>query len=647
MLTSLFISGIAVCVVIALAGLLSVTRATRPMRQSLLWLLVAGNLLFLAFSLIVFVSNSDFHITLYRLAPALQFSFFIDRLSALFIIIISLVSTCVAIYSLRYVEQHGTTIEKNLQLAMMSLFVLAMVLVVAAANTFCFLFFWELMSITSFLLIINDRENKETQKSSLFYFIMTQMSTVFLLFGFLALAGFTGSFDIAPVAGIPPALQTAAFLSLFIGFGIKAGVMPFHKWLPYAHSASPSNISALMSGVMIKVAIYGLVRYVVNVFTPDRWWGILILVFATFSAVFGVIYALKEHDIKKLLAYHSIENIGIILIGVGLYLIFQSYGFTALATLSLLGGLFHTFNHAMFKSLLFLTAGAVVNATGTRNIDKMGGLLKSMPYTGVLFLIGSVSIAALPPFNGFVSELMIFQAFLQSFTLTDPALKILLFVGLSLFALTSALAAACFVKAFGIIFLATPRSEQAKQAREVPRLMSFGAAVLAAICVLLGICSFQIFTSLGYSLPIPNMMAVGLLMVLAFGIVWLVMRRVANRRVRVSETWGCGIAAQNSRMEYTATGFSEPIMTIFRPVYRTRKTVERTYHDKSNSIFKQGRAEIHMLKLFEERIYLPVAHFVERLSLFVSNRHDVDLDVYILYSFVAIVILIIVMGWLI
>jgi formate hydrogenlyase subunit 3/multisubunit Na+/H+ antiporter MnhD subunit len=421
--------------------------------------------------------------------------------------------------------------------------------------------------------------------------------------------------------------------------------MPFHKWLPYAHSASPSNISALMSGVMIKVAIYGLVRYLVFVLTPDRWWGVMILIFGTFSALLGVIYALKEHDIKKLLAYHSIENIGIILTGIGLYLIFQSYGFTDLAILALIGSLFHTLNHALFKSLLFLTTGAVVNETGTRNIEKMGGLLKVMPYTGILFLIGSVSIAALPPFNGFVSELMIFQAFLQSFIISNPFLKILLFLGLSLFALTSALAAACFVKAFGVIFLATPRSEEARKAREVSWYMIAGPAVIAVLCILLGIFSFQIFSSLGFTLPIPNMMIIGLTLVITLGVVWLVRRLFSNRTKRTSETWGCGITSQNSKMEYTASGFSEPILKIFRPIYRTQEKAERTYNDEGKSIFKDAKAEIQTFKLFEERIYLPIVHFVQRFSTYISDLHDVDLDTYILYSFAAVVILILAIGW--
>jgi len=647
MMNLLFICGLCVFLGITLAQMIFAAGGSAVTRRFSLWAMLGANLLFLAFSLIIVLRNTTFSYDLYQLSDTLRFSFSVDRLAAYFMMIISLVSAAVCLYSLGYIEHQGSDTGKNFLVATMSLFILSMLLLVAADNTFCLLFFWETMSLTSFFMVLFEREKADTRKSAMFYFVMTQMSTTFLMFAFIAIYHVTGSFDITAVTGVSPFLKAVIFLSLFIGFGIKAGVMPFHKWLPYAHSASPSNISALMSGVMIKVAIYGLVRYLVFVLSPDRWWGVMILIFGTFSALLGVIYALKEHDIKKLLAYHSIENIGIILIGIGLYLIFQSYGFTDLAMLALIGSLFHTLNHALFKSLLFLTTGSVVNETGTRNIEKMGGLIKVMPYTGVLFLIGSISIAALPPFNGFVSELMIFQAFLQSSIISNPFLKILLFLGLSLFALTSALAAACFVKAFGIIFLATPRSEEAKKAKEVSWYMIAGPAVIAALCMLLGIFSFQLFSSQGFILPIPNMMFIGLTLVVTLGLVWLLMRMISNRTTRTSETWGCGITSQNSKMEYTASGFSEPILTIFRPIYRTRKNVERTYHDGGKSIFKDGTAEIQTFKLFEERIYLPVAHFVLRLSTYVSNLHDVDLDTYILYSFGAVVILILAIGWLV
>jgi hydrogenase-4 component B len=628
-------------------SLLFATKGCRIFRQTLFWILAAANLAILIFALSSTISADTFHILLYKVTDSLTISVTVDRLAAFFLTIISFVSTAVSLYSLRYAEHHGTNQARNFLTAMISLFMVSMYMVVVSDNTFSFLCFWELMSMTSFFMVLFDRDKVETGKSALFYFVMTQMSTTFLILGFITLFSVSGSFEIAPVPGIDGTLKAGAFLSLFVGFSIKAGVIPFHKWLPYAHSASPSNISALMSGVMIKVAIYGLVRYLLFVFSPDLWWGVTILIFGVVSALLGVIYALKEHDIKKLLAYHSIENIGIILMGIGLYIIFVSYGFSELALLALIGALFHTLNHALFKSLLFLSGGSVVEVTGTRNIEEMGGLIKVMPYTGILFLIGSVSIAALPPFNGFVSELMIFQAFLQSFVIDNPFLKVLLFIGLSLFALTSALAAACFVKAFGVIFLASPRSKKAREARDVPWPMIAGPALIAAACIILGIFSLQIFNQLGFMLPIPDLLIIGLSLVALLFIIWLFVRLTANRKTRTNETWGCGILSQNSSMEYTASGFSEPILTIFRPIYRTRKSSDRTFHDSANSVFKNGFAEVHTFKFFEERIYLPVARFVLRLSNFISNLHDVDLDTYILYAFTAIIILILATGWLI
>ena len=375
-----------------------------------------------------------------------------------------------------------------------------MVLVVASFSMFSFLFFWEIMALSSFLLVMVEYEKKETQKAGIFYFVMTHLSTLFLLFAFLYIYTVTGTFDMTQIRA-DPIVTSVAFAFLFLGFGIKAGIIPFHKWLPYAHPASPSNISALMSGVMIKVAIYGLVRFVL-LLPIQTWWGILILTAGTTSAVLGVIYALKEHDIKRLLAYHSIENIGIILIGIGLYVVFSVAGLQTIAFLALAGALFHTLNHAIFKSLLFMTSGSIVNVTGTRNIEEMGGLIKRMPKTAVLFLIGAVSISALPPFNGFVSELMIFQAFFQSAALANPFLELILIASLAVFALTSALAAACFVKAFGITFLALPRSEEAKEAKESPTLMIVGPAILAGLCVALGVFSLQIFGVLRLHFPI-------------------------------------------------------------------------------------------------------------------------------------------------
>jgi len=646
-LTQLLFLSLSIFPLAALIAILFSAKGSRTFRQSIYWLLFSVNLLVLLISINTAFFNIDLDFQLYRLAGSLQISFHIDRLAAFFMGIIAFVSSTVCVYSVRYTEHHGSARSKNFTTAMTALFIMSMYLVVAADNSFTFLFFWELMSLTSFFLVLSDRSKTETGKSALFYFIMTQMSTTFLMLGFLALYTVSGSMQFIQVDSLSGLFKAGVFLSLFVGFSIKAGVIPFHKWLPYAHSASPSNISALMSGVMIKVAIYGLTRFLLFVFSPDLWWGVTILVFGLVSALLGVIYALKEHDIKKLLAYHSIENIGIILMGLGLYIIFLKYDFSTLANLSLIGALFHTLNHALFKSLLFLSSGSVVDVIGTRNIEEMGGLIKRMPYTGILFLFGSVSIAALPPFNGFVSELMIFQAFLHSFVIDNPFMKVLLFIGLSLFALTSALAAACFVKAFGVIFLAMPRSNAARESHDVSWIMIVGPSMLAAACILLGIFSYQIFNWLGFAFPLPDLMVIGLSLLFIVVLVWLFVKLVANKHSRTSETWGCGIISQNSSMEYTASGFSEPILTIFRPVYRTRKTVNRNFHDNFGSIFKDGIAEIHTFKLFEERIYLPVARFVQKISDYVSNKHDVDLDTYILYSFTAIIVLILITGWLI
>ena len=392
MLTFLFLISTAVYLAAALITLLPVLREKEATRQAALWLELLGSAAFVVFSLQIALYQPSFQVLIWQVVPGLRLSLDIDRLSAFFMALISLVSTAATLYSMRYIghtEVPGR--RKSLMVAVMSIFILSMLLLVASDNSFSFLFFWEIMSVASFFLVMFDFEKKESQKAGLFYFVMTQMSTAFLLFGFLMLYRVNGSFDMELAANVSPVMKTIIFAALFTGFSIKAGVMPFHKWLPYAHSASPSNISALMSGVMLKVAVYGIVRYIVQVLDPTLSWGVAILVFGIFSALMGIIYALKEHDLKKLLAYSSIENVGIVLLGIGLNIIFRSYGQQTLADLGLLGALFHTFNHALFKSLLFLTAGSVVSATGTRNIEEMGGLLKRMPYTGILFLIGAIT----------------------------------------------------------------------------------------------------------------------------------------------------------------------------------------------------------------------------------------------------------------
>ena len=609
--------------------------------------LILSSLLLTVASVLLLLDGNEVAIFSHVFAPSLTLSLSVDRLSAFFVLVVSIVSLSVGIFTPGYFHHVESEVRRSVVTSTTSIFVASMLLLVVSRDTFSFLLFWEAMSLSSFMLVMTSYEAREAGKAGLFYFAMTQLSTMCLMAGFLALYALTGSYSI-PFAGvIDPTVLSIIFVVLFIGLGIKAGVVPFHKWLPYAHPASPSNVSALMSGVMIKVAIYGLIRFVSGVAFPPTWWGGLILVAGTVSAVLGVVYAMKEHDVKRLLAYHSIENVGIILVAYGLSVVFSSYGLADLANLCLVASLFHTLNHALFKSLLFMTAGSVINATGLRNVEELGGLIKRMPYTAVLFLIGAVAISGLPPFNGFVSELMIFQAFFAGWRVGGPLESAVMLACLAVFALTSALAAACFVKLFGTMFLAAPRSEEAGEAHEVRGGMLAGPAIPAVLCVLLGVFSYQFLAPLGLGAYVPNMAVFGVALLVSGAAVFAIIRLFSSRETRVSETWGCGIHEQDSRMEYTPSGFSEPIMIIFRQIYRTQERLDLTYYDRNRVILRGGLAEVRLVKLFEDRLYLPAAHAALRVSEAFNRAQEEPLsDSYFLYIFAACLALLIAGGLL-
>ena len=336
----------------------------------------------------------------------------------------------------------------------------------------------------------------------LWYLAMTHAGFAALIAMFLLLSGadLTSSFASmrAGAALLSPATRNAIFLLALFGFGAKSGIIPLHVWLPMAHPVAPSHVSAILSGVVIKMGIYGLLRVLLDLMGGGpAWWGGIVLGLGAISALLGVLYALMEHDLKRLLAYHSVENIGIILIGIGAGLIFHSYGLMTLAALGFIGGLYHTINHATFKGLLFLGAGSVLHATGTRNMEKMGGLIKRMPWTALFFLIGAAAISALPPLNGFASEWLVFQSLLGGSNIPTPEVAVVMPLAVGMLALTSGLAAACFVKAFGISFLAIPRSAEAEHAHESPPSMVAGMAILAIACVALGLGPFVVVPRLG------------------------------------------------------------------------------------------------------------------------------------------------------
>jgi len=645
MILLLFIGAAALLISGFLLPLILGKRDSRAIRSVSLVAGMAASLLLIVLAVPILLGGSPAAFLVHVPGGLFSLGISIDRLAAFFLLLIAIVTICVALYAAEYFEHLEGGSRRNLLCGCTNLFILSMVLVVAAADTFTFFLAWELMAATSFFLVMYEYEQAATSRAGIFYFVMTNLSTLFVLLGIILLFLQTGSFVIGSIPGPSTVLTTLSFLSLFVGFAIKSGIIPFHKWLPYAHPASPSPISALMSGVMLKVAVYGLVRFTLDVFSPDLLFGLLILAFGTVSAVLGVIYALKEHDLKAMLAYSSIENIGIIFMGIGLYGILSACGLPLIASVALLAALFHSFNHALFKSLLFLTSGSVIHATHTRDIEQMGGIIHRMPKTAVFFFIGALAIAALPPLNGFASELLLFMAFFSSITVVTPLVKVLLFLCLALFALTSALSAACFVKAFGSVFLGLPRSVKAGDAQEVPFLMLAGPAFLSAGCVILGLLALQLITLAGFTVPMPDLLFVGILLAVMLVLIYAALLLISPRGFRIGETWGCGTLSQAASTEYTGHGFSEPLDIIFSPLYRTKIRNERRFFDDHGVIFQSGHAEIRLMKVFEEYLYLPAASCFIRITATVSRFQNGCLDTSLLAAFVTILVLILFLGW--
>ena len=535
-------------------------------------------------------------------------------------------------------------------------FILSMIGVVVSANALMFLLFWELMSLTSWQLILTETKDKETMQAARFYFIMTHFGFVFLLLFFLISTdgNLEISFDSMHTVVSSFAYPTLLFFFIVFGFLSKAGAVPLHVWLPYAHPQAPSPVSALMSGVMLKVAIYGLFRFLFDVLYP--WpleWGVLILVIGSLSSLIGVLYALSEHDIKALLANHSIENIGIILIGFGMGMIFDSMGLKVLSSFAFIAALFHTFNHMSFKSLLFMGAGAVLHQTHTKNIEKYGGLIKSMPITAITFLLASVSISALPPTNGFLSEWMIFQSMLGSSHLDNTSLKLAIPFAIFALAMTGGLAIACFVKAYGITFLGLHRSDNAKHSHEVNRWMSTGMILMSIVVI-----SLMLFTPFYISYfdkflvdaghlsiymkifpdSIWHMHSVDIhggivspliLLVSLIGVTLLLMigYKSLNVKERIHRTWSCGYHT-SSRTQYSATGFAGPIRRFFGWLYKADEHFDKKTISGHSSKFSDSNYEVHVKPLFETTLYDSVgkivnfiSYWIYRLSHFEQTRY--------------------------
>ncbi|MCP4688788.1 MAG: hydrogenase, partial [Desulfobacterales bacterium] len=410
----------------------------------------------------------------------------IDGLAAFFLTAIFAVCALAALFSYHYMNSPEKATRAAANYLFFSLLVVSMALVVTAENMIAFMLSWEIMSLSSFFLVIYDHGSAENRKAGYLYFIFSHVGAMFLFAAFGIMYGYTGGFEFAGAAALPDTAKILIFIFCFIGFGSKAGVFPFHVWLPHAHPAAPSHISAVMSGVMIKTGIYGILRIYGLLQFNTPLFGEIVVIAGMISGVLGVVYALGQHDLKRLLAYHSVENIGIILIGVGIGMIGVSSGKPIMAVLGFAGGLLHVLNHSIFKSLLFMGAGIVIQKTGTRSIDALGGLLKNMKITGITFLIGSLAISGLPPFNGFVSEFLVYLGGFKGVALDKTAFVLCVLSIISL-AVIGGLALACFSKVVGVVFQGEPRSRAAEGVDEKGSTMLASMLALAGACLVIGV----------------------------------------------------------------------------------------------------------------------------------------------------------------
>ncbi|MEI6985018.1 MAG: hydrogenase 4 subunit B [Rhodospirillaceae bacterium] len=599
--------------------------------------------------------------------PWIGANFRLDGLSAFFLIVVNLGGAGASLFAIDY-GRHEQAPHRVLPFY--PLFLAAMNLVVLANDAFVFVFSWELMSVASWFLVVAHHRDPDNRRAGLVYLVMAVLSTQLLIIAYALLSDFGAHLDFETLRLLKPSPLVARMVvvAAVLGAGAKAGLVPLHVWLPLAHPAAPSHVSALMSGVMTKVAIYGLVRILFELNGPPEWqWGAGILALGGVTAVMGVLYALMQHDLKCLLAYHTVENIGIIAIGIGLALAFMANGLGLGAALALTAALFHVLNHSLFKSLLFLGAGAVQTATGERDLEKLGGLIRGMPLTAFCFLIGSAAISALPPLNGFVSEWLVLQAILISPEMPQWSLKFLVpLVGAGL-ALSAALAAACFVKAFGIAFLGRPRSKAAELAVEGGRFALVAMFALVGACVLAGVLPGFVVDALApvvdglvgarlpdqASQPWLTLVATtperssynGLILILfiglsssftAFGI-----HRLASRRTRAAPAWGCGYPYSSPVTQYSAGSLVQPIRRVFASVvFGATEIVDMPRPGE----LRPARIELSLNDPVWTMIYWPVVAVVHGAAGFVNRLRDLSIRQYLSLVYAVLILLLVVLA---
>lgn len=589
--------------------------------------------------------------------PDLPFHLHLDALSAFFLLLLGAAATGISLFAAGYFRE-GQGTAPGLLCLQYHLFVASMVFVLLAADAYAFMVAWEAMALSSYFLVTTQHRIPEIRRAGFLYLLIAHLGAIGILLSFGVLQGgsWQFTFEAMRAAELSPAWASVAFGLALFGFGAKAGLVPLHVWLPEAHPAAPSPVSALMSGVMLKTALYGVLRVTFDLIgQPLWWWGAVALGLGLFTALFGVVFAAVQTDMKRLLAYSSIENIGIAFAAFGLAILFHCFAMPRLAALALAAMLYHCLNHAFFKSLLFLATGSVLHATHERSLGKLGGLIRRMPWVAWLALVGTLAIAGLPPLNGFVSEWLLLQAFLFTPQIPQAFANMLIPLGAAVLALTAALAGYVMVKFYGVIFLGQMREPQLRQAQDCGMLERFGLAWLAAGCVVLGLAPSLVLECLDHvsvlllgsglgpqnagpwmlapiSAERANYSPLLFLVGIVGGVlltVWAV-RKLYHGRVRRAAPWDCGYPQQTPRMQDTAEGFGQPIRHIFDPFFRMRRELPTPFD-------KAPRYSVEVEDRFWGALYRPLATAVKALAGFVGRLQQGRISVYLLYSFLTLV----------
>jgi len=592
--------------------------------------------------------------------PDLPFHVRIDPLSAFFLVLLGIVAAAISLFSAGYFRS-GEGTAPGLQCFQYHVFLAAMALVLVADDAYLFMVAWESMALASFFLVTSDHRIPEIRRAGFLYLLIAHVGAIAILLCFGVLQGGSGDYTFGSMRSLilKGAWPTAAFVLALAGFGAKAGLLPLHVWLPEAHPAAPSPVSALMSGVMLKTAIYGLLRVTFDLLNVQIWWwGAVALSLGLVTALFGVIYAAAQTDMKRLLAYSSIENIGIIVAGIGLTILFKAYGKTLLAAITLTAVLYHTLNHAVFKSLLFLATGSVLHATRERSLGKLGGLIHRMPWVAWLALVGTLAIAGLPPLNGFVSEWLLLQAFLFTPSLPQSFINMLVPVAAAALVLAVALAAYVMVKFYGVIFLGRPREPNLAYAHDAGTLERIALTALAAGCIALGLFPATVIAWLDpVNAMLVNSSAIhegsgnwlllapisadrssySPLIVLAVIVGTLlltiqIVHRYYHGRVRRAAPWDCGFPMQTPRMQDTAEGFGQPVRQVFEPFFRIERHLPTPFDHEPRYSLKASDPLWHWL-------YLPVARASDVLARIVGRIQQGRISIYLTYSFVTLLAL--------